>query len=630
MRLLLFFLALNLTLWAQEDFTSLLNAYKAESDLSHITKRESAGLVDVYTRNDLEMMQVKTFQDVLRIIPGLHYTRTSNNLTSLSKPTTSNIKLTSTRLYINDHDMSSSSFGSAFIIWGELPLEYIDHIEVYKGSSSIEFGNETASLVIKLYTKTPQREEGGKVRLTVDTKQSAMIDTYIASTYDDFSYFAYANINDINRQKYYNIYNDKEYTLSSDRSGHNLYANLNYKNLTVELGSYAKQSDSFLGIGLHRTPDGGDLDAYQHYIHITHKLPNDIKVQLSYDHASYDRSYIDPNGIRVANMPTINYYRIRFKDEILSIILEKQFHYEKHSLLVGTFYKGKKFTEYGDFYDTGLTYQFTNSFSNKLNLYSLYGEYAYDFDKETKLVASIKEDFFHYQKEVRDSDELVARVGMIKNIDHFQIKAFATKSYVPTPFYQLYNPDNKPYKANPNLENMPLYIGSLSIRYKKASHDLELIFAQNKAEDVIIYDRSSPYGYVNTSSDSRYTRYQVKYTYTFNSANKVIFDAYTGNNNYDIVVSPKYAANIRIFNHYKKFDFYNELLYKSSYSYANLYMDASFNYSCAIKYHKSEDLSFGIRGENLFNDAYEQAYLGYDQAIPVTDQKVWFDVEYLF
>jgi iron complex outermembrane receptor protein len=28
--------------------------------------------------------------------------------------------------------MSSSSFGSAFMVWGEMPIEYIDHIEVFK------------------------------------------------------------------------------------------------------------------------------------------------------------------------------------------------------------------------------------------------------------------------------------------------------------------------------------------------------------------------------------------------------------------------------------------------------------------------------------------------------------------
>jgi iron complex outermembrane receptor protein len=59
-------------------------------------------------------------------------------------------------------------------------------------------------------------------------------------------------------------------------------------------------------------------------------------------------------------------------------------------------------------------------------------------------------------------------------------------------------------------------------------------------------------------------------------------------------------------------------------------MDASFNYSCAVKYHLNKDFSLGLRGENLFNDSFEQAYRGYKRAIAVTDQKVWFNMEYLF
>ena len=122
MRYLLLFLAFNITVFAEENFTSLLNAYKVESDLSHITKRESAGIVDVYTRSDLERMQVKTLQDVLKTIPSIHYTRTQNNLVSILEPTAAHSSLSAVRLYINDHDMSSSSFGSAFLIWGELPI----------------------------------------------------------------------------------------------------------------------------------------------------------------------------------------------------------------------------------------------------------------------------------------------------------------------------------------------------------------------------------------------------------------------------------------------------------------------------------------------------------------------------
>ena len=631
LKIFTFFFFFTVILYAQEDLTALLNDYKKESDLSKITKEEAAGIIDIFTREDLEKMQAKDFNDVLKLIGGLHATRLSNNITAFSKPTTSTIQLPSFRLYINDHDMSSSSFGSAFLIWGELPLEYIDHIEVYKGSSSIEFGNETASLIIRLYTKKAKREAGSKIRIYGDNLGSLNGDIYHADILDNgISYFAYANLNNIKRTTYHNVYNAKSYDLKSNRNGHNLYFNLEAKSWSFEAGSYVKESDNLLGIGVKRTPTGGDLESYHHYLHFTKKFQGDVKLELSYDRLAYDRVYEDENGIYVANTPELKYYNINFSDSIGSIVLEKLFHYNKHSLLCGTFYKRKEFSANGEYRNDETGYLHTNSYDNALNLYSLYAEYTYDYDDSLRLVASVKGDFTHYDKSVKASHEAILRIGAIKNIDHFQLKAFLTKSYVPIAFYQLYNPENIPYKANPNLSPMRLDLGNFSVKYKKGNDEVEVVFAKNRIYDQIVYDRTTSYGYKNTDTAVNYTRYQLKYTHNFNHDNRIIFDIYTGNNSKDVVQSPQYGSFIQLYNKIGKFDIYNELLYKSSYSYLGLYMDASFDYTLAVKYHINKDLSFGLRGENLFNDSFEQAYRGYDSAIPVNDQKIWANMEYLF
>jgi preprotein translocase subunit SecA len=59
-------------------------------------------------------------------------------------------------------------------------------------------------------------------------------------------------------------------------------------------------------------------------------------------------------------------------------------------------------------------------------------------------------------------------------------------------------------------------------------------------------------------------------------------------------------------------------------------MDNSYEYSASIKYHYNKDLSFGFKGDNIFNSGYEQAYRGLSYSIPVTEQKFWINVEYLF
>jgi len=632
-------LFLTLCVYAKDNLSSLLTTYKKETELSKITKEEAAGIIDIFTREDLEKMQAKNFNDIIKLIGGLHATRLSNNITAFSKPTTATIQLPAVRLYVNNHDMSSSSFGSAFLIWGELPLEYIDHIEVYKGSSSIEFGNETGSLIIRLYTKRPQREVGNKVRIYGDNLGSLNGDIYHAQKLDNgMSYFAYANLNNLRRTTYHNEYKQKSYDLKSDQNGHNLYFDLEGESWSIEAGSYVKEGDNLLGIGLHRTPTGGALNAYHNYVHLNKKFNYDIKLELSYDNLAYDRTYEDINGIRVANTPKLDYYNIRFEDSISSIVLEKVFHYQKHSLLLGSFYKNKKFKADGKYANTQTAYLHMNSYNNALNLYSLYGEYTYNYDNSLRLIFSAKGDFFHYDKSIKSTNETIFRMAAIKQTEHFQIKAFLTRSYVPIPFYKLYNPQNIPYKANPNLENMTLDLGNISLKYKNRDDELELVYAKNRLYNTIVYDRRTANGYKNSGKNIAYTRYQLKYTHNFNLQNRIIFDLYTGKNSQHVVVSPKYGIFIQLFNTIGKFDIYNELIYKSSYSYPvdsrnpfnPLYIDASFDYTVAIKYHINKDLSVGCRGENLFNDSFDQTYRSYTKAIPVSDQKLWLNMEYLF
>jgi iron complex outermembrane receptor protein len=86
----------------------------------------------------------------------------------------------------------------------------------------------------------------------------------------------------------------------------------------------------------------------------------------------------------------------------------------------------------------------------------------------------------------------------------------------------------------------------------------------------------------------------------------------------------------KLFSKYRKFDIYNEFTYKSAYDYVGLEMDPSYDYTASVKYHYTKDLSLGLRGENIFNSGYKQAYRGLDYAIPVVDQKLWFNLEYLF
>jgi hypothetical protein len=95
----------------------LLSTYKSESELSQITKSESAGFVDTFSREDLEKMQARTLMDILKLFTIPSVSRSSNNVAFFTKPVNLFMPHSAIRLYINDHDMAASSYGSDAMMW---------------------------------------------------------------------------------------------------------------------------------------------------------------------------------------------------------------------------------------------------------------------------------------------------------------------------------------------------------------------------------------------------------------------------------------------------------------------------------------------------------------------------------
>ena len=630
-KLVLIVFSYVLTLNASESFDTLLNNYKVESDLSKVTKRDTSGFLDIYTREDLERMQVHNLRDVLNTIPGLYLIEGKNGLTLTTTPSVSKMPITYSRLYINDHDVTSSSFGSGFLIWGEMPTEYIDHIEIYRATSSMEFSNENAGLVIRLYTKSAQRDSGLKLRAIANQRGGYDTNFYAADILENgFSYFIYANKDNLKNPKYKHRYNGDVYNIYKNKEGHNFYGEFDYKRYKVEFGSYSTKADSFLGIGIHTTPNGGDLDAMHHYIHASYTSRENLKLVFSYDKLHYTRTYVDPNGIRIANAPMINNYALEFNDDIVSAVVEKKINTQKNKILIGAFYKYKNFEGTGNYSDTNQSYTHVNNSSNALNLYSLYMEDTYAFSNDTHFVMSAKSDVFRYNKDVKSQNEYLLKVGFVKKVGVITGKLFYQHSYIPLAFYQIYNPENIPYRANPDLETMKMDILTWGIGYDEGKDSLEFEGVYTKTPKNIVYNPSTTNGWETVDKSSWKALVQLSYTHHFDINNKVSLYLDAGRNSSYTNTSPAYNAIVRFFNKYKKLDFYNDLNYKSGYELYGMSQVASLDFTSAIKYHYSKDFSLGLRGENILNQGYKQIYRGLDYAIPVTPQLFWLNLEYTF
>ncbi len=453
--------------------------------------------------------------------------------------------------------------------------------------------------------------------------------------------FIYAQGNDEKRKVHHHTYAQKEYDIKSGNKAANFYGNLNYKNWLVELGSYYKKNDTFVGLGDKRTPNGGDIESRQTYVHVTGKFDGNIKVQVAVDDIEYEGTLADENNITITVngwLTPIQRSELDYHDRIFSAIVEKVFKSEHNKLLVGGFYKYKYFAQDGRYSGAGF---YTSDFSNSLDIYSLYLEENYDLDADTRLIASVKGDFFRYKKEVQDRNEYIFRLGAIKNIDAARFKLFYTKSYIPVPFWQLYNEGRTPINANPELKYPEIEVAAASASYKHRNLLSTLEFTAHQVKNLllpIVTNQLPPRQlYINLDKKIRFYSLVVKERYEFDAKNRLLLKLYGGDNSEEYDNSPKYGATLRLFNSYKKFDLYSELIYRSSYTAAATldprdthYVESSFDFTAALKYHYTKDLLLGVRAENIFNDSMKMYYGGGLQPIEVFDRKIWANLEYMF
>ncbi|SMC08546.1 TonB-dependent receptor plug domain-containing protein [Nitratiruptor tergarcus] len=594
----------------------LLQKYKEASELSKITKRDSAGFVYVFTREDLQKMQSYTLKDILQTVPGINYTLTPNNLNLFSAVSTKFSPINIARLYINDHDVTSASFGSALLIWGQMPLEYVDHIEVYKGSSSIEFGDETGLIIIKVYTKLAQRELGKKIRLIADSRGSKGFDSYIAELFDNkSSLFGYIHGTSFKTKHYHN----GNYLLSRDGDDKMVYLNFKKNDLQVEFSHYEPHRDPFLGYGRSKKPLGGGLDARHTYLKLDKNIYG-ISWSFAFDRLDYKRLYKDANGVYTSQGIVDIYYR-RFTDDILSLNFKKHIDEGKHSLLLGGFYKIKKYKERGT-YDTIHTYA-----TNRLGLATLYLEESYSIDKETLFILSAKNDWYEYQKEIPSHTNMMVRAGFIKKSKEWEFKTFYTKTMLEPQFFSLYSDNNIPLVTNPHLKPSCINLFIIGALYKKENFSFGLKYGTRNAKNMTSY--SPQKGYYNIPNKIYFDFIEAKAQYQFDPKNRVTLYIIKGRNSQK-KFSPDIHINLQAFNSFDNIDIYNELLYKNSYTYFGTSVTDSLDYTVAIKYRINNDLSIGLRGENLFGKGFKQAYRKINTAYPTTDRKILLNMEYTF
>jgi len=105
---------------AEDNVLNLLESLRQKSELHHKTQKEEAGIVTIYTRGELARMQAYTLKDILKSIPFFTYQEAGAATPGIAIATQVVNYMPTFRLYIDDHEVSSTYFGSAFYVYGDM------------------------------------------------------------------------------------------------------------------------------------------------------------------------------------------------------------------------------------------------------------------------------------------------------------------------------------------------------------------------------------------------------------------------------------------------------------------------------------------------------------------------------
>lgn len=615
--ILLFFSTL---LFAQEEnLDDLLSQYREASELSHETKQEKSGHVTIFSRSDLDKMQAYTLNDIIKTIKMFTLKNSAFGPTAIVKSPYSEQSMSSVKIYINSYEVTSITAGTGIAQFGQMGLNHIDHIEIYQASNAIAFHGESGNMVIKLYTKDPARENATVLQGSVDSTGGGRGQVIDAQNFGDYSYLANVDVSG-NRFDKERGRNNKEFSRDSNRG--QLYVNFAKKDdYVIEGGASKEKSDIFSGFG--QSVEGGDITSTYSYLHFTKYLPSQTELRISGTYEIIDVLNSDSSGVRLFDSSLSNTLDVTSGSYTYDILLQKRYSYNDHNFLFGTEAKFKTF-----FLDNLQSNGMKKSYPagpKELDIYMLFGEDSYDINEEHQITLGAKANYYDNHETKANTEYLLRLAYLAKLSKEFSLKSFIQKGHVYPIFAQTtFSPIIIP---NPDLRVSKNRVIKAELEYNKEKLTLTLGGGTSKSKDGIIFNHSLQ-KYVNNSGNSDFSQFFLNLEYVFDAENKLVaeyFRAYKDNNSF----SSDTGALLQLYSTFGKFDFYNELVYRSSYiGVDGVSMDAGYDYTAGAIYHYNKNLNIKLKGENIFDRAIETSIKG--AMVPALERRGILTLEYIF
>jgi len=609
---------LAVALQANTDIDILLANLAQNDDLSNQTKKESAGYLKVYTRSDLDRMKIRSLKELIEQIPFIRYRENRTGYTdpfyTPYQPSLSN----GIKVFIDDRELIAPFNGNGLQLFGQMGLEFIDHIEIYMGIPSQSFGLSPATITIKCYTKKPEREQTNVVGISAGSYNSNREYIYSANVLSGLSYLIYFSKDDNNFKKIH--FNGS--TLSKNKHIKNFYGKISKGNLTFDINIAKAKMDNFMGNSFNIDPANTprvDVNYFYGGIYYSNE-ENGIKSSINYS-TSLAKAFEDSKTILgLYPIPTPPYYFLyhnafyKLKENVANIKLSKIFKIKNNKLILGLRGRLKDF-KVKDAKLDNLTISNTLGY-NKEAILSFSGEDNYLINQSNLLTISLLLNKYNENSVVKNYDALSSRVGYIYHAGNFTSKSFAFYGETIPSMKVLYR-NRAIYHQNSDPKKTKEIALSTKFIYKTDKFDASLLYGHTITKHDLYFDGSK---YVTTKHQNIHDLFSCRYNYNFNYLNKLSFNAWVSfANNKNLQVNRRYknyGGYISLFNKIGKFNLYNNLVYKKWDGVSR----KEWNFNSTITYLYSRNLTLFAKVNNLFDHSL---YDNYYSINPLTNTKTY-------
>jgi iron complex outermembrane receptor protein len=610
MRLFILSFILFYTSLFSSDLDNLLKEYKTTSEKSLQTLDEKLGHVFIYSQKDIQLMQYHKLNDILRELPLLNLNKNKFGVDSLAVAGSRTNISGFYRVFINDHEISSSYTTNSSNSWGNLPLDFIDYLEIYYGESSFSSGNENGIYFIRLYTKKAIKENGSEVNLKVSSKGStteSITDSKLLG--NGWSYLLHLSEEN---EKDSSIYKNSK--LLNDAKRRYAYLDISNENTNINLAYTDLKKDNYIGLALDATPDDGKIVSKDFYVDITRYFLNDnsLKANISFD--VNEMNYKESNSSGVYLIPVLDLKNMSstipkeveedLKFSKLKVGLTKSFEYKNNNFLAGLNFTKKKY-ETQNVRTINFLNQEKNTTSytdfNDEQIISLMFQNDYKVKDDLILIANAKFDKYNRTGFLEDIDDELYRVGSIYTpFESFGLKTFYTRSYVPPSFF---NVDTSLLNKNLNVQKYKFY--TVEGVYTTEKSKFGITYHNVMIDDFIHFD--SNVGFLNLPDRIKTSGLIYSYEYFFSDYNKLQLNYFSTTINQNINNSTD-GGYIKYMGNYNNFEYFTSLIYRNSYKYLDLHVDSSYDMSLGLSHNFNKNLKVSLKANNIFNDSTKSIY----------------------